>query len=113
MDAKSFFHNLGVSFGRHELPRRSSLKGLSTLTRLAQAVMMFLSGSSYLADVNHTLGDVLERSVVESAAQGTRSCRLETRRWRTKPVMRKVSAIGIGPRTVHWNNRLSFGAKHN
>ena len=37
------------------------------MTRLAQAVMMFLSGSSYLADVNHTLRDVLERSVVESA----------------------------------------------
>ena len=25
--------------------------------------------------------------------------------------MRKVSAIEIEPRTVHWNNRLSFGAE--
>ena len=40
--------------------------------------MMFLSGNSYLADVNHTLRDLLERSVVESADQGTWSCRLET-----------------------------------
>ena len=25
--------------------------------------------------------------------------------------MRKVSAIEVAPRTVHWNNRLSFGAE--
>ena len=35
----------------------------------------------------------------------------DTRHWRTKPVMRKVFAIEIEPRTVHWNNRLSFGAE--
>ena len=31
-----------------------------------------------------------------------------TRHWRTKS---EVSAIEIGPRTVHWNNRFCFGAE--
>ena len=38
-------------------------------------------------------------------------CRLTARHWRTNSVMRKVPAIDIGPRTVHWSNRLSFGAE--
>ena len=42
---------------------------------------------------------------------GTWSCHLITRHWRTTSVMRKVPAIDIGPRTVHWSNRLSFGAE--
>ena len=42
---------------------------------------------------------------------GTWSCFLTTRHWHTHFVMRKVPAIDIGPRTVHWSNRLSVGAE--
>ena len=36
-------------------------------------------------------------------------CHLTTRHKRTTPVVKKVFAIELEPRTVHWNNRLSFG----